>query len=65
MWYLIGAVTIVLIGFFVYAGVKNRRRDPGKADAEDKPLFRTEDSLNTYDKPMDDRHSHVDFDDIE
>ena len=63
MWYLIGFVLLALIGFFVYASVKNKKRETGSVDNKDKPPFRTGESLNTYDKPMDDQHSHVDFDD--
>jgi len=65
MWYLIGVVAIVLIGFFVYASVKNCKREVKSVDTEDKPQFRTEESLSTYEKPMNDQHSHVDFEDVE
>jgi hypothetical protein len=65
MWYLIGVVAIVLAGFFLYASVKKNKQDAEKAKAANKPPFRTEEKLNSYNKPMDDQHSHVDFDDAE
>ena len=64
MWYLIGIVAIVLIGFFVYANIKKNKQLVDTAKTADKP-FRTEEELNTYNKSLDDKHSHVDFDDAE
>lgn len=65
MWYLAGILAIVLVGFFLYTSVKKNRQDAGKTKMEDKPPFRTEEKLSSYNKPMDDQHSHVDFDDAE
>ena len=65
MWYLIGVIAVVLIGFFVYAAVKKNKQEKENAKAKDTPPFRTEENLDTYDKPMNDKHSHVDFDDAE
>lgn len=64
MWYLIGVVLIALIGFFVYANRKSKRCCCGSKES-DKPTFRTEEDINTYNKPLDDKKSHVDFDDAE
>ena len=65
MWYLVGIVAIVLIGFFVYARIKKNKNSTNSAEKADKPPFRTEEKLNAYRKPLDDKHSHVDFDDEE
>jgi hypothetical protein len=65
MWYLIGIAAVVLTGFLLYAGAKRHKRDSDNARSEDNPPFRTEEDLNSYSKPMDDSHSHVDFDDAE
>lgn len=65
MWYLIGIVAIVLVGFFVYASIKKHKQSINNSKKADKPPFRTEEELNTYNKPLDDKHSHVDFDDGE
>ena len=64
MWYLIGIVVIALAGFFVYANIKKNAHSVDSAKTADKP-FRTEEDLSTYNKPLDDRQSHVDFDDAE
>ena len=65
MWYIIGAVAAVLVGFFVFANVKKNRCECNKDKTTDKPTFRTDESLNKYDKPIDGNRSHVDFDDAE
>ncbi len=65
MWYLIGVVAIFLAGFFVYASIRKSELLKREAKKPDKPLFRSEEDLNSYDKPMNDDHSHVDFDDAE
>jgi len=66
MWYLIGVAAVVLIGFFLYTSMKKNKRKPGQGNGtKDGVPFRTEEDLNSYSKPMDDRHSHVDFDDAE
>lgn len=65
MWYLAGVVAIALVGFFLYASAKKSKQDAEKAKTGDKPPFRTEEKLSSYNKPMDDQHSHVDFDDAE
>lgn len=64
MWYLIGVVVMVLAGFFVYANIRKNEKPVDSAKTADKP-FRTEEDLSTYGKPLDDKHSHVDFDDAE
>lgn len=65
MLYVIGLVAACLTGYFVYANMKEKRsrKECGKEPA--KPSFRTEKSLNSYSKPLDDKHSRVDFDDAE
>ena len=65
MWYLIGVMAVVLIGFFLYRSAKRHKQESAGAKAEDDPSFRTEEDLNSYAKPLDDSHSHVDFDDAE
>ena len=65
MWYLIGVVAVVLIGFFLFASAKRRKHDAAGSRAKDDPSFRTEEDLSSYAKPMDDSHSHVDFEDAE
>jgi Ca2+/H+ antiporter len=65
MWYLIGVVVVVVIGFFLYASVKRHKQNLENTKAKDNSSFRTEEKLSSYGKPMDDRHSHVDFDDAE
>ncbi|MBU0605502.1 MAG: hypothetical protein KKH77_04360 [Candidatus Omnitrophica bacterium] len=65
MWYLIGVVAVVLIGFFLFASAKRRKQNSTGSKAKDDPSFRTEEDLNSYAKPMDDSHSHVDFEDAE
>lgn len=65
MWYLIGFVGMVLAGFFVYANIKKSRIVKYEPAQDNKSQFRSEEDLKTYGKPMDDKHSHVDFDDAE
>ncbi len=65
MWYLIGVVAIVLIGFFLYANTRKSKQGAKSAKIGDNPPFRTEEKLDSYNKPMDDQHLHVDFDDAE
>jgi len=65
MWYLIGVVAIVLIGFFLYANARKNKQAAKSAKTGDNPSFRTEENMNSYNKPMDNQHSHVDFDDAE
>jgi hypothetical protein len=65
MWYIIGTVVVVLIGLIVYAGKKDNSCGCCKSKLDDKPAFRTEDSLEKYDKTIDGHRSTVDFDDAE
>ncbi len=67
MWYLIGVVAVVLIGFFVMASVKKDKCCCCNTKDKDvnKPPFRTDECLEKYDKPVDGHHSTVDFDDAE
>ncbi|MFH1189120.1 MAG: hypothetical protein V1682_00320 [Candidatus Omnitrophota bacterium] len=65
MWYLIGVVAVVLIGFFLYASVKKHKNNSDNGKPGDNSPFRTEETLSSYTKPLDDSHSHVDFDDAE
>ena len=65
MWYLIGVVAVVLIGFFLYRSAKRRKQNSESAKTKGDQSFRTGENLNSYAKPMDDSHSHVDFDDAE
>lgn len=65
MWYLIAIVAAVLMGLFVYASVMKNKRAVDNAKTKEKPSFRTEEDLSSYSKPMDGRHTHVDFDDVE
>ena len=65
MWYLIGIVAVVLAGFFIYASMKKNKRPACGCKSDDKPAFRTEEKLSTYNKPLDDKQSRVDFDDAE
>ncbi|MBN2453582.1 MAG: hypothetical protein JXB40_04900, partial [Candidatus Omnitrophica bacterium] len=66
--YLAGIVAIVLLGFFIYANLKHKKDSKeGRCSchsADEKP-FRTDEDLASYNKPIDDKHSHVDFDDAE
>ena len=63
MLYLIILITLVCIGFFVWAGSISKEQKKKQNKKNDKPLFRTEEDLEEYGKSMD---SHpVDFDDAE
>lgn len=64
MGYLIGIIVVVLVGFFVYANMKHKKHS-NNAGKGDEPAFRTEEDLSTYNKPLDDKQSRVDFDDAE
>ncbi|MGB2705564.1 MAG: hypothetical protein WBC74_01720 [Candidatus Omnitrophota bacterium] len=63
MQYFVIIVAIVCIGFFIWASVENKKRKKKQDKRKDRPLFRTEEDLEEYGKPME---SHpVDFDDEE
>jgi len=65
MFYLIGVIAIVLVGFLVHATLKKNKCSCGAPKDAEKSAFRTEESLEKYDKPIDSHQSHVDFDDAE
>ncbi|MCK4462847.1 MAG: hypothetical protein KAU58_00885 [Candidatus Omnitrophica bacterium] len=63
MWYFVIIVSILLVGFFIWASIEDRKQKKKQNKKGEKPLFRTEEDLEEYGKPMD---SHpVDFDDAE
>jgi len=63
MWHFVIFVAIICIGFFIWSNIENKKRRKKQNKKEEKPLFRTEDDLEEYGKPM---TSHpVDFDDAE
>ena len=63
MLYLIVLIALVCIGFFTWTSVKDKEQKKNQNKKNDKPLFRTEEDIEEYGKPMD---SHpVDFDDAE
>ena len=66
MWTWIIVISAIWIGFFIVARIASKRRRKEYNKKKDKPLFRTEEDLDEYAKPMDDEHkSRVNFDDAE
>lgn len=65
MWYLIGLVIAIVVLYMVFCGSKKSCGCSSCGNAADKPKFRTEDNLKTYEKPMDSDRSKIDFDDQE
>lgn len=63
MWYFVIIVSIVCVGFFIWSGIEDRKRKKQQNKREEKPLFRTEDDLEEYGKPM--SPHPIDFDDAE
>ena len=64
MWYFIIGAVVVCVGFFIWSGIEDRKRKKKQKNKhEKKPLFRTEDDLEEYGKPM--TPHPVDFDDAE
>ena len=66
MWAFAAIVTILWVGLIVWLrrDLKTRKKESEKKKY--KPPFRTEEDLEEYAKPMDDKHEpHVDFDDAE
>ena len=63
MWYLVIIVSILLAGFFIWTNMEDRKQKKKQNKKGERPLFRTEEDLEEYGKPMD---SHpIDFDDAE
>lgn len=63
MWYVVMVLSLVCIGFFMWANREDRRRKKKQDKRGEKPLFRSEDDLEEYAKSMDPHP--VDFDDAE
>ena len=63
MQYFIIIVSVILVSFFIWASVGNRKQKKKQDKKEEKPSFHSEEDLEEYGKSMD---SHpVDFDDAE
>lgn len=64
MPYFVIIVSLIVAGYFVWTNIEEKReKKKAKMKHEEKPLFRSEEDLEEYGKPMD---SHpVDFDDAE
>ncbi|MDD5136005.1 MAG: hypothetical protein PHN63_01500 [Candidatus Omnitrophica bacterium] len=66
MWTFIILVSVIWVGFFVWARIDSKKRQKENIKKTAKPAFRTEEDLDEYGKPMKDEHqSPVDFDDAE
>ena len=52
MWYFIIIVSILCIGFFVWATIDYKKRDKKIEKEEDRSVCRSEDSLEEYGKSM-------------
>lgn len=66
MWTIVFVIAILWVVLIVWlrSDIKRRRKETEKRS--NKPTFRTEEDLEEYGKPMDDKHEpHVDFDDAE
>ncbi len=59
-------ISVVWVGYFVWARIDSRRRIKELAKRKMKPPFRTEGDVDKYAKPMEDEHqSRVDFEDAD
>ena len=66
MWYVIIILSVICVGFFMWARADYAKRKKESDKSKDKPSFRTEDVLEEYGKPMKDNdQTSVDFDDAE
>jgi hypothetical protein len=65
MLYLLIAVSIVWIGFFLWASADSRKRSEEYSKKAYKPQFRSEKDLEEYGKPIGVDPNPVDFDDAE
>ncbi len=66
MWKIVAIISVIWVGFFVWARIDYKRRKREYKKKIDKPTFRSEKDLYEYGKPLDDEHnSRVDFDDAE
>ncbi|MFA6321454.1 MAG: hypothetical protein WCY36_06325 [Candidatus Omnitrophota bacterium] len=66
IWTFVIAISVIWIGFVIWARLDNKKRRDEAEKKKNKPTFRTEEDLNEYAKPMDDsHHGKVDFDDAE
>lgn len=66
MWYFVIVVSIVWIGFFIWARTDYKRRKREFIKKKVKPPFRSEEDLEEYGKPLEDYEKPtVDFDDAE
>ena len=66
MWTFIIIISVVWIGFLIWARADYKRRNRDRNKKKQKPPFRTEEDLDKYAKPMEDEHrSRVDFDDAD
>ena len=61
MLYFVIIVSIIVIAFFVWAGIDNKKQKKKEdMDNEEKPLFHTEEDLEEYGKPMDSQSVNLD-----
>ncbi|MDD3905225.1 MAG: hypothetical protein PHS46_01695 [Candidatus Omnitrophica bacterium] len=66
MWKILVIISVIWVGFFIWAKIDYKRRTSENNKKKNKPPFRTENDLKEYGKPMQDEHSNkVDFDDAE
>ncbi len=66
MWIFIAVISVLWIGFFIWACTDSAKRRKERNGKNSGPAFRTEEDLDEYGKPMsDEHHSKIDFDDAE
>jgi hypothetical protein len=66
MWSLIIIIVAACVLFFAWSRIDYKRKKAERGNRVDKPLFRTDDDVQEYAKPMKDpEHSSVDLDDAE
>ena len=59
-------VSVIWIGFFIWAKMDYKKRRKESNQKKYKPAFRTEEDVDKYAKPMkDDHQSQIEFDDAE